>query len=511
MVIKTKIELGEGIDDFGNIFWYTPAQRKCELSKTFIKAIILTLFGILSIIWTPFQLMMEERLRMSTALPAYYLWKNPPDEVLLKVHIFNVTNSAEFQSGVDKKMNLQEIGPIVYREKLIFKNITFNANSTLSYIAERQAIFIPEMNTINLNDTIIVPNIALLSIVTYLQNFSIFTKIAINLLINRLNTQPFVNTTIYNYMWNFSDPIVSFSHKIVPSLVPVQNIGILSRVYDDFTDSITMFMGTQQGHEKFSLIDKYDGSSEIPGYKNCKVNLTYSSEGVMYNQFLTKESKLKYWRKTICKPVDLSYTCDASKYGVSAYRYTLSPNTFNRTYPAYDDCFKGDPTTLPNGLTDVSNCYYGVPIAASFPHFLFGDKVLDEYVTGLTPNENLHESYAIVEPITGVPLEQVARSQSNVVVRNMRGFAERVQMFSDTVIPMFWLEYKQEGIPVSIRALVYLATILITPVSIISTSLFLILGAWYSYKFFRDFLRETCYNLNQQKSSYYEREIFLER
>lgn len=511
MVIKTKIELGEDIDDFGNIFWYTPAQRKCELSKSFIKAFILTLFGILSIIWTPFQLLMEERLRMTPGLPPFYLWKVPPDEVIFKVNIFNVTNSERFLAGVDKKLNLQEIGPIVYGEKLIFKNITFNPNSTISYIAERQAIFLPEMNTINLNDTIIVPNIALLSIVTYLQDSSIFTKIAINLLINRLNTKPFVNTTIYNYLWNFSDPIVSLAHKVVPSMVPVQNIGILSRVYDDFEDSITMFMGSQHGHEKFSLIDKYDGSSEIPGYKNCRTNLISSSEGVMYNQFLTKHSKLKYWRKTICKPVDLTYNSDSSKYGIPAYRFTLSPNSFNRTYPAFDDCFKGYPTTLPDGMTDVSNCYYGVPIAASFPHFLFGDKILDTYVTGLTPNESLHESYAIVEPFTGVPLEQVARSQSNVVVRNLKGFAERVQPFSNSIIPMFWLEYKQEGIPISIRALVYLMAILITPVSVISTSLFLLLGVWYSFKFCRDVLRETCYNLKQSKNNYYERETFLER
>lgn len=45
-------------------------------------------------------------------------------------------------------------------------------------------------------------------------------------------------------------------------------------------------------------------------------------------------------------------------YGVNAKKYDLSPYTYNRISPAYDDCHRGYPI-LPNGLSDVSVCNFG--------------------------------------------------------------------------------------------------------------------------------------------------------
>lgn len=63
---------------------------------------------------------------MVRGLPAYEWWKNPPDEVLLRVYLFNVTNSERFESGIDKKLELDEIGPIVFRcENMQYYNILY--------------------------------------------------------------------------------------------------------------------------------------------------------------------------------------------------------------------------------------------------------------------------------------------------------------------------------------------------------------------------------------------------
>lgn len=96
------------------------------------------------------------------AFPPYQWWKNPPDEVLLRVYIFNVTNSQEFLYGNDTKLHLDEVGPIIFREKLEHFNVTFNQNGTLTYVAKRTAIFLPSMNSIDLDDTLIMPNLAVL-------------------------------------------------------------------------------------------------------------------------------------------------------------------------------------------------------------------------------------------------------------------------------------------------------------------------------------------------------------
>jgi hypothetical protein len=153
----------------------------------------------------------------------------------------------------------------------------------------------------------------------------------------------------------------------------------------------------------------------------------------------------------------LVFAEDESKYGINAYRFNLIDSIFNRTEPAEDDCFRGQPR-FPDGISDISKCHFGFPLATSFPHFMYGDEAIHSYVTGMKPNRTKHESYLIVEPVldrpiqfgafndtcfqmTGVPLESNARSQSNLVVRKLTGFNELVTQFSDTIIPMFWLEY----------------------------------------------------------------------
>lgn len=39
-------------------------------------------------------------------------------------------------------------------------------------------------------------------------------------------------------------------------------------------------------------------------------------------------------------------------------------------------------------------------MAASFPHFLYGDAILGTYVDGLKPKREAHDSFVIVEPVS---------------------------------------------------------------------------------------------------------------
>lgn len=45
----------------------------------------------------------------------FQLWQRPPVDLYLKVYLFNITNHEEFLAGRDKKLNVEEIGPYVYR------------------------------------------------------------------------------------------------------------------------------------------------------------------------------------------------------------------------------------------------------------------------------------------------------------------------------------------------------------------------------------------------------------
>lgn len=55
---------------------------------------------------------------------------------------------------------------------------------------------------------------------------------------------------------------------------------------------------------------------------------------------------------------------------------------------------------LPKGLLDVRGCYYGFPIALSYPHFMEADKVVFSKVeSGLNPDPEKHGSYFMIEPV----------------------------------------------------------------------------------------------------------------
>lgn len=53
------------------------------------------------------------------------------------------------------------------------------------------------------------------------------------------------------------------------------------------------------------------------------------------------------------------------------------------------------------------------------------------------------DNYLSISPFqyTGVPLHGIARSQINLVMRNMKGFNEKIRRFSDISIPLVWIEY----------------------------------------------------------------------
>lgn len=168
---------------------------------------------------------------MTTIFPSYIWWKNPDPEILLNVYIFNITNSAEFISGADKKLKLQEIGPITFQEVLEHSDVEFHPeNSTMSYTVTRRLVFKESANIKGiLNQTVTVPNIASLSGCTYVAE-SFFLRNSYNALLILYQTQPVVTTTIYNYFYNLSDPVLEFTKSIVPFLVPTTDTGILSNV-----------------------------------------------------------------------------------------------------------------------------------------------------------------------------------------------------------------------------------------------------------------------------------------
>lgn len=65
---------------------------------------------------------------------------------------------------------------------------------------------------------------------SYLWDASFFTKFAFNLMYRNVKSEAIVSTSIKDFLWNFSDPILDVAQSIAPSMVPTKNMGILTRV-----------------------------------------------------------------------------------------------------------------------------------------------------------------------------------------------------------------------------------------------------------------------------------------
>lgn len=87
---------------------------------------------------------------------------------------------------------------------------------------------------------------------------------------------------------------------------------------------------------------------------------------------------------------------------MKAYVYHFDPEADdNGKYNEKNKCFcKDQKNCKPPGLLDVRGCYYGFPIALSYPHYLDGDKSLTAKVNGTHPDPSKHKSFFIIQPVS---------------------------------------------------------------------------------------------------------------
>lgn len=82
-------------------------------------------------------------------------------------------------------------------------------------------------------DVILVPNVPLLGITSAAADLSMWAELALSTLTKSLNCQPFLNLTVYDYLWGYEDKLVSLASTFVPNLINFKKFGLLDRMLDD--------------------------------------------------------------------------------------------------------------------------------------------------------------------------------------------------------------------------------------------------------------------------------------
>jgi hypothetical protein len=134
-------------------------------------------------------------------------------------------------------------------------------------------------------------------------------------------------------------------------------------------------------------------------------------------------------------PIDL--------FDAKVYRFEQDPCTFGTA----DTCPDAESFNQfgPAGLLNLTSVYEGLNLFLSKPHFLGADETLTSSVYGLNPDTNLHQTYYLIEPISGSTFESFVRIQSNFYISPISftrsGISEVwFEDLSPVYLPLMWSE-----------------------------------------------------------------------
>ncbi|PNF20583.1 hypothetical protein B7P43_G04867 [Cryptotermes secundus] len=393
--------------------------KRSTITSFYKGALLLTCFGAALLVSScaiftlrPVDFIISSRMSFTEGSTLYNLWLRPPVNVYIKVYVFNVTNPQEFLSGREK-LRVQEIGPYFYREILENTNVTFNANNTVTYVPKRMVHAEPKMSLRNAHaDRIIVPNVALLGMASMLHNSSVFLNFGLAALARYLDSQPLLNLTVHEYLWGYEDPLVRLASTVLPNWIPFSRLGLMDRMFDEGENVVTVALNSAQADEtevmerrrRVYSFDSYNGWTTLrqwTGGTHCS-SLKGVSEGVLYPKPMTSNDTFLIYRKAFCRflPVVFSRS-GVTNEGFPAYWFNLPDNVFDSPDKNPDNACYCRPEVAPcllSGLADITPCYYSIPVALSFPHFLKGDPRLLEKMDGLSPDPNKHETNIVIQP-----------------------------------------------------------------------------------------------------------------
>ncbi|XP_034752587.1 scavenger receptor class B member 1 isoform X3 [Etheostoma cragini] len=366
---------------------------------------------------------------------SYTMWKDVPVPFYMSVYFFNILNPKEVLKG--EKPMVEQKGPYVYRKRIQKDNITFHANSTVSYREYRTYFFEPSMSSGNESDVVTIPNMLVLGASVMMEKVPLPLRFMMSATFKTFKEGPFLTKPVGELMWGYDSGLVDFLNKYLPGMLPTSGkFGLFA----DFNNSNTGLFTIHTGKDdirKVHKVDSWNGLTELNYWRTPQCNMINGTAGQMWPPFMTRESTLPFYSPDACRSLELVYQRDGKMKGIPLYRYVAPKTLFaNGTDYAPNEGFC---PCRQSGLLNVSSCRHNSPVFISHPHFFNADPVLLDYVLGLNPTEDEHGLFIDIHPLTGVPLNVSIRLQLNLYMKRVSGITETGKI-SEVVMPMIWFE-----------------------------------------------------------------------
>lgn len=256
------------------------------------------------------------------------------------------------------------------------------------------------------------------------RNSNVIIKMGANALLEFKKIKLTVTKTVRELLFDgYSDPFLDIARTLhLPNLPPFTKFGWFvdrngSWTYDGHFEM-------HSGHsdiKKMGSLTEWNYVNKTQFYHDDCSKVSGTS-GELWPPFMNATGDISLFVTDLCRPLTLSYQQPHTRFGITGSRWVGDSRVFDngRNY-APNSCYcTGKPESCPDllpGVHNMSECRFGAPVFASFPHFYLADEHYVNAVTGISPNQSKHEFSLSLEPHTGIPLDVDAKIQINILIQ----------------------------------------------------------------------------------------------
>lgn len=387
----------------------------------------------------------------SVSAPGYEDWQTNVKEdgipIWFKFWHFNLTNPEEVIAGTAKPYFV-ELGPYCYQELRSKINVTWDEEGNeVTYWTYKYFLFDKSCTADGLaeDDIIITTNLGLWTVVNNLANPDTGHDYWLNeLLWNTVgmvfNEPLFIPLTARDLIFGYDEPIFAFLNQNVDDAIPAQLYIQLNLTSEEDTLLHTQFTTQQTGKDDIDNIANYiawNGKPALDCWGSEEANAIYGTDGNNWPTKIDRDDVLVAFVDTAYRRARFVYQKDTTFENIDAYRFILDPvELLNVTnYPNNKQWFANGY----NGLINITKCALGCPTFLSKARFLDSDQVVLDAIDGdIDPDREIHDTFADIEPRTGLTINIYKRIQINAKIRPI--FMTYENVTDPIYMPITWIE-----------------------------------------------------------------------
>jgi len=390
-------------------------------------------------------------------------------------YMFNVTNPSEFLNGAQLRVN--EVGPFIFSEWKDKRDVEWN-DTEHSVKYDEYAVFHEEDNrnqTFSLDEMVTTFNPVVLTLAAMIADpkFPEYLYIPFQILILRFDLRVFITRPVRELLFGgFESDLIKEMYKITKMESFSQGkAGFLFAANNSKTYRFKEYTGADD-IEKLHKIIEIDDQTKTDLWNDERCDRIEGFTGPPFPKPITKNTTLYMYSEGMRRSITFDYDKEVRLKKLEMFRFKVPDSLLEASKE--NECFCNDEFLCRNQFADFSSISEGIPLVASYPHFYLADQKDIDEISGLNPQEDIHETYMDIEPKTGLLLRIRKRVQVNMVVRRYA----KLPIFSkvrEGIVPIFWMNTKLDA-PGDKLDKLYYAVIISSKVMIGSGAAFIVIG-----------------------------------